>query len=132
MVALAKRANGLVPIALSLGAFSLQSIVSMMEKPRNLSFIFRCVILRFELLIQIDRVLARSRVALGKIHHFLLEVRERNILPSSLFSSLLHEKIFCLLRFHRSHSSTATRNPTDTGGYLATQLAPRPSLHHGR
>jgi len=72
----------------------------MVEKPWNLSFIFSRVVLRFKFFIQFHRVIARRGITFCEVHHFLLGLRERDSLPRRLLSSLLYEKIFCLLGFH--------------------------------
>jgi hypothetical protein len=56
--------------------------------------IFRRVVLRLKLIIQFDRVFACAGIAFREIHHFLLDVRERYIFPSRLFSPLLHERVW--------------------------------------
>src|SRR6202008_968462 len=91
LVAFAQSANSLVPSAFPLGVFQLQPIVSMLEKPRNLSFIISCVILRFKFFIKLHRVLTRRSIAFCEVHHFLLGLRERDTLPLRLPSSLLYE-----------------------------------------
>ena len=59
---------------------------TMVEKPRNLSFIISRVTLSFEFFIQLHRVITRRGIVFCEVDHFLLGLRERDTVPSRLVS----------------------------------------------
>src|SRR5580693_6336025 len=100
MVALFKRRNRIVPLKPSSRIFSFQAFVSTMEKSLHFRFVFCRVIFFFELVVKADRVTTGGWITFGEIHHPPFEIGKRSAVKSRLLSSLLGEKILCLLRVH--------------------------------
>src|SRR5260370_42702161 len=79
MIAAAQASDGKIPVLASVGVLLPQTLVGMVEEPRNFGFILRSIAFRIKLIVQLDWIFG-DVAALGEIHHPFFKVGERRAL----------------------------------------------------